>query len=400
MSAEPLGKEIQLAKGQRKSAEAAEGSFLDAKQEPYAEDVPTSLDDAVVDFSSDDDPENPLNWFLNGVATPIVLSSAISSDLFRSEEKGKGMAVASFAPLIGPTFGPAIGGVISQNAGWRWTFWFVAIVSAAVELLLLIFLRETYAPKLLEIKAKKLQRENGRQNLRSKYHQDKKARTLFFKTMVRPLKFLLFSPIVAMMSLYLGVVYGYLYLVLTTFTEILERIYNFSAIGAGLSFIGMGLGLTFGSISCFFLLDKSANNKHAETSEVPEKRLLILLIGSFVMPTGLFLYGWTAEKALPWILPVVGTGFIGCGLMVTSIPTQTYLADCYTLHSASALAAGIFFRTITGAVLPLAGPPLYAALGIGWGNSTLGFIALAFVPLPLLFYRYGKELRLKFPVEK
>ena len=117
------------------------------------------------------------------------------------------------------------------------------------------------------------------------------------------------------------------------------------------------------------------------------------------MPTGLFLYGWTAEKALPWILPIIGTGLIGVGLMVTSIPIRTYLVDAYHQHAASAIAAGLFFRSITGAFLPLAGPPLYSALGLGWGNSLLGFIALAFIPMPLAFYRYGERLRARFPME-
>ena len=178
--------------------------------------------------------------FFNGVASPIVLASAITSDLFRHEERGKGMTVASFAPLIGPTFGPAIGGVLSQHAGWRWTFWFIAIVSATVEILLLIILRETYAPKLLETKASRLRQQTARQDLRPKYNQDRRPRELFLHSIVRPLKFLILSPIVAMMSLYHGVVYGYLYVVLTTLTEVLQSTYHFSTEGAGLSFLGLG----------------------------------------------------------------------------------------------------------------------------------------------------------------
>ena len=178
--------------------------------------------------------------FLNGVACPIVLSSAIVSDLFRLEERGRGLTIASLAPLIGPTFGPAIGGYISQNAGWQWTYWFVAIVSAVVELLLLIFLRETYAVKLLDTKARRLVRETGKQGLKSKYDKNETVRALFLRAFARPLKFLLLSPIVTMMSLYLGVIYGYLYLILTTLTEVLEDTYHFSAGSAGLSFLGMG----------------------------------------------------------------------------------------------------------------------------------------------------------------
>jgi hypothetical protein len=36
---------------------------------------------------------------------------------------------------------------------------------------------------------------------------------------------------------------------------------------------------------------------------------------------------------------------------------------------------------------------MYRALGLGWGNSVLGFIAVAFIPLPFLFYVYGEQIR-------
>jgi hypothetical protein len=42
---------------------------------------------------------------------------------------------------------------------------------------------------------------------------------------------------------------------------------------------------------------------------------------------------------------------------------------------------------------------LYERLGLGWGNSVLGFISLVTAPLPWLFYKYGEVLRNRFPVE-
>jgi hypothetical protein len=39
---------------------------------------------------------------------------------------------------------------------------------------------------------------------------------------------------------------------------------------------------------------------------------------------------------------------------------------------------------------------MYNALGYGWGNSLLGFIALGLAPLPVLFYVYGPVLRKRF----
>lgn len=76
------------------------------------------------------------------------------------------------------------------------------------------------------------------------------------------------------------------------------------------------------------------------------------------------------------------------------MPISTYLVDAYTLHAASALAANTVLRSLVGAILPLAGPSMYAALGLGWGNSLLAFIALAMCPIPVFFYKYGERIRM------
>lgn len=73
--------------------------------------------------------------------------------------------------------------------------------------------------------------------------------------------------------------------------------------------------------------------------------------------------------------------------------------DTFTLYAASALAANTVIRSIFGAVLPLCGLEMYDDLGIGWGNSLLGFIALAMVPAPWLIMRYGEKLRMKYPIK-
>ena len=75
------------------------------------------------------------------------------------------------------------------------------------------------------------------------------------------------------------------------------------------------------------------------------------------------------------------------------MPIDSYLVDAFTIHAASAIAASTVLRSTVGALLPLAGPKMYATLGLGWGNSLLGFVALAMMPIPVLFWRYGEWLR-------
>lgn len=75
------------------------------------------------------------------------------------------------------------------------------------------------------------------------------------------------------------------------------------------------------------------------------------------------------------------------------MPISSYLVDSFTLYAASAIGANTVLRSLVGAFLPLAGPAMYERLGLGWGNTLLGFIALALWPLSILFYVYGERIR-------
>ena len=125
----------------------------------------------------------------------------------------------------------------------------------------------------------------------------------------------------------------------------------------------------------------------------PEYRLPHLVFGGLVLPIGLFLYGWTAQEAIFWIAPIIGTAILSFGVVLIFISTKTYLVDAFPLHAASALTAGSILQSVFAAVIPLAGPPLFNNLGLGWGTSVLGFIALVFIPVPLLLIRYGEKYR-------
>jgi hypothetical protein len=88
--------------------------------------------------------------------------------------------------------------------------------------------------------------------------------------------------------------------------------------------------------------------------------------------------------------------------LVRLAPRHPYhIADMKTVHAASAIAANTVLRSIFGAFLPLAGLDMFDTLGLGWGNSLLGFIALALIPVPLFFRFRGESIRTnpKFQVD-
>jgi hypothetical protein len=75
--------------------------------------------------------------------------------------------------------------------------------------------------------------------------------------------------------------------------------------------------------------------------------------------------------------------------------SSTYLVDAFGVYAASAVAASTVFRSLGGALLPLAGGPMFSALGDGWGASVLAFIAVVMIPVPIAFMKYGGRIREK-----
>jgi hypothetical protein len=69
------------------------------------------------------------------------------------------------------------------------------------------------------------------------------------------------------------------------------------------------------------------------------------------------------------------------------------VTDAYKIYSASALASSVIVRSMLGAALPVAAKPMYAALGVGWATSLVGFVSLACVPIPYVLLWKGGLVR-------
>jgi len=272
-------------------------------------------------------------------------------------------------------------------------------IQAGVTFTISIFLlRETNAAVLLAWKTARLQKETGNPALVSKMDRGLTPRQLFLRAIVRPIKLLILSPIVLLLSLLCAFVFGLLFLLFTTFPTVFEEQYHFSAGVSGLSYLGVGLGMAISLAAFATVSDKL--QKALGDSPKPEGRLKPMAWVMPAVPVGIFWYGWTAEKQTHWIVPIIGTFFFGFGVLWILMPSQLYLVEAFGPEAAaSSLAANVIMRLLFAAFIPLAGPSLYADLGLGWGNSVLGFIGVAFLPVPFLIYRYGGWLRERFAVK-
>lgn len=149
--------------------------------------------------------------------------------------------------------------------------------------------------------------------------------------------------------------------------------------------------LTSSSNNSFYIKKFEANGNRA----VPEARLPPMMIGSIFFAVGLFIFGWTSDRDIFWIAPCIGLVSMGFGFFTIFQAALNYLIDTFQKYSASAVAANTFLRSIMAGAFPLFVNPMFHNLGIPWASSLLGFIAVAMIPIPYLFYIYGSRIRKK-----
>jgi MFS family permease len=204
------------------------------------------------------------------------------------------------------------------------------------------------------------------------------------------------------MSVYMAFSYGVLYLGLSTLAELFHAPraqggYGQSLGISGLHYISLGLGFFFGAPICGKTSDSMYQyfkKKDPRGQGKPEYRMPLVIPFSFLVPIGLLIYGWSAEKLLFWIVPDIGLFLFGMGTIAAFQCVTTYLVDSYARYAASAVAAVTILRSLAGFSFPLFAPYMFKALGNGWGNTVLALAAVGIgIPIPILLWLFGEKLR-------
>ncbi|KAI1845285.1 hypothetical protein JX266_008595 [Neoarthrinium moseri] len=331
-----------------------------------------------------------------GASVEFAITQPVLSDCWVPAERGKSFSISTFIPLLGPAIGPIIGGVVTQTIGWRWTFWILSIYDGTLIIIGVVVLQETYEPILLAKKAAKLRETTGKS-----YHVDTESSTLTTKlsrSLSRPFRLLFTQPILQVVAIFLAYNFGILYIVLSTFANLWIERYGQSESQSGLHYIALVLGYTIAAQVGGKVMDRLwayLKSKHGDNT-APEYRVPLMVPGAILIPLGLFIYGWTAEKHhdYHWIVPDIGIGIFGCGIILNTQAMQAYVVEAYRKYVASAFAAAQFLRSVAGFAFPIFAPSMYRNIGYGWGNTILGltFIAIGW-PAPFLLWRYGAKLR-------
>ena len=376
------------------------------------------------------------------------------SDCFDADGRSQAIAVYNLGPSLGNTLGPIMGGFLIQAGLWRWCFFILSIATFAMLAISVVVMRETYLP-VLE-KRKRIRMESS--DPRSSFSLNRLARLILLDTnastlraemqtaIARPWIMLGTQPIIQALALFYAYLYGLMLLSSATFPDLFHLRYHQELGVASLNYISLTIGFVIGSQICALSIQRiyeylvkrqrrkasanqeaqlpsqdysdspqsstdAANNKEQvavsttqpqvrsdQVQGVPEYRLPLTIASSLVVPIGLFLYGWSGQYLVYWIVPDIGAVIFTAGIMLGFQSITGYLIDTYARYASSALGALLIFRAVTGFSFPLFAKYMYDALGYGWGNSLLAFVAIGFgIPASLALWFWGLKLRTKSP---
>jgi multidrug resistance protein len=229
--------------------------------------------------------------FLAGIwgASPMVNAGGVVADLLPANQRGLGMVIFASAPFLGPVIGPVVGGFAAESIGWRWVLGIMAIFTGVLWIFGALLIPETYAPVILKRRAADLSQRTGKVyvSILEKRQGKVTAKAAFRKAIIRPWQLLFREPIVLLLSIYMAIIYGTLYMLFGAFPVVFQEKRGWSQGVGGLAFCGLAIGIIIGLLYCVWDNKRYRRaEERASGNAAPEVRLPPTLISAVLMPIG------------------------------------------------------------------------------------------------------------------
>jgi multidrug resistance protein len=284
---------------------------------------------------------------LSGGAAASVqaVGAGTIADVWEVKERGRAMGIFYLGPLCGPLISPILGGVLTQELGWRSSQWALAIFGALLIFFILFCLPETLAtrkPLLQEAEAEvqndisekpsndltrpQLGRTTTTQSVAIK---SKTYLSVLRRAFLDPLRIILYLrfPAVAICVAYASITFGSLYMlnisVQRTFSD---APYNYSVIIVGLLYIPNSMGYFIASLFGGRWVDNIMHREARKAGRFDERGRLKFIpedrmqenawLGALIFPAALIMYGWTARYGVNTAAPMIANFFFGVGSML------------------------------------------------------------------------------------
>ncbi|KZV71946.1 MFS general substrate transporter [Peniophora sp. CONT] len=350
-----------------------------------------------------------------GSASTVALASGVMGDIITRQERGVFTGVLMFAPSVGPTLGPIIGGGLTQGLGWRSIFWFLCIASSICAIIVALFMPET------------LRNLVGNGSIRPSFwyrplvplmprNRDDSAQDASTippqRKLINPLRILV-SPDVFILLFFMAVQYAIFYGVLASLSSLFSVVYPYlNQTEIGLCFLALGSGNTIGTLGMGKLLDREysrfrtkwlarrrreagGDEGDVDENDFPIERARLRLMPWCLTPFLLCTigYGWCLQFRVHIAVPLI-LQFImgGCVSGFFNIITALTI-DVFPNQGGAITACNNLFRCLLGALMVGVFDIILNALGMGWTYVLLGLIGFAMYPLTNVVMRWGPVWR-------
>ena len=333
----------------------------------------------------------------------LATGGASASDCMTLPYLPVGIAMWSIGSVGGPSIGPLIGSALVVAGRWRWTFWFMCILSGATCFFFFFLLPELFEPTLLHRKAERLRALTGNPNLKTEGELQREGMTFkeeLIEVLWRPVEITMLEPMVLACNIYISLVYAIMYLWFEAFPIVFLEVFEFALVPMGCAYLSIIVGVLISAAAYSIIIYIQYTKPMLKGNYVPPESFMPLaIVGSLFMPVGIFIFGWTAAKDLHWIGPMIGAATFSVGLFLIFQTLFNYLGFSFDpKYLALVYASNDFARSYIAGVFPLFGRPLFNNLKthrfrVGWGSSVLGFICLLMILIPVTFILAGPKIR-------
>lgn len=292
--------------------------------------------------------------------------------------------------LVGPAFGPFLGGIIVTYVSWRVIFWLQTALAGVALIGTYFILPETIYHKRIDDLV-------GHSGIN-------KAKILW--PMINPWRVIrLYEyPNLLLIGLSSSSLVWNMYSLLTPIRYVLNPRYNLTTpMQGGLFYLAPGCGyLTgtfFGGRYADHIVKKYIKKRGVR---IPEDRLISALpFMGIVIPICILLYGWCVEKAVGGIpLTVIVLFFQGMAQLFCFPSLNTYCLDVMPGRSGEVIAGNYVIRYLFGCLGMAVVLPAKDSIGIGWFSTISALFIVAASGGTMLTIRYGKLWRDKVDAKK
>lgn len=316
----------------------------------------------------------------------LIIGSSCLGDIYAPIERGTALGWFLSGALVGPAFGPFIGGIIVTFRSWRAIFWLQSALGGLATVLVLFTLPETIPSKKIDDF-----REFGRvQRIQKIAH------------LVNPLRvaILLFEyPNLIVVGTASSSLVWNMYSLLTPIRYVLNpRFHLTSPIQSGLFYVAPGIGYLLGSFFGGRWADHVVKKWITKRGRrVPEDRLKSCVSSlGLVIPGCMVIYGWSVDKQVGGVpLPVLAMFVQGVAQLFCFPSLNTYCLDVMQAkgRSAEVVAGNYMIRYVFAAAGSAAVLPAIEKIGVGWFSTiSCGFLLFS-TSLVVLTTIYGERWR-------